>query len=205
MANADKDDRADRDRRTGARRQKTPRKATEEYLRNAALYHLGRFAASRASVRQALMRRVAASAQAHGTDPADGARIVDQVLDRLEALGVIDDRAYAAGRAASLLRQGKSTRLARGKLAEKGIAAEVIDTALAEIAQDRPEPDKAAALALARRRRLGPYRPAESRRDHYRRDMAALARSGFSAEIARWVLDAADPTALEDELAAVDP
>ena len=45
-----------------------------------------------------------------------------------------------------------------------------------------------AAHALARRRKLGPYRPGE--RSAYReKDLAALARAGFSFGIAREVID----------------
>lgn len=180
---------------------KPPRKATPESLRNAALHYLGRMAASRDSVRQVLLRRVARSAEAHDTDPVEGAAEVEKLLDRLEGLGLINDVAYARGRTHSLLRQGRSPRLMRAKLAEKGVEGEVIDQALAELAEEQPAPDHAAALALARRRRLGPFRPPEVRAEFYRRDLAALARAGFGMDVARWVLSADDPDSLAADLA----
>jgi regulatory protein len=53
----------------------------------------------------------------------------------------------------------------------------------------------AAAIALARRRGLGPYRKKEGAavRD---KDVASLARAGFSYDIARKVVDADDPDLL---------
>ena len=53
---------------------KPPRRVTAQYLENAALHYLQRFASSSASLRRVLMRKVDRSAQAHGTDPAEGAR-----------------------------------------------------------------------------------------------------------------------------------
>ena len=53
-----------------------------------------------------------------------------------------------------------------------------------------------AAIALARRRRLGVYRLAAARADYRDRDLAALARAGFSYDIARRVIEAEDEAAL---------
>ena len=65
-----------RSRRRGARR------VSAEYLDKAALYYLERFASSTANLRRVLMRKVARSAAAHGTDAAEGARLVDAHIER---------------------------------------------------------------------------------------------------------------------------
>ena len=56
-----------------------------------------------------------------------------------------------------------------------------------------------AAAAFARRRRLGPYRT-KDREPNRLRDLAALARAGFAYDLARKVIDAADPDALAGTL-----
>lgn len=70
-----------------------------------------------------------------------------------------------------------------------------MDAALETV--DEPTGELAAACALVRRRRLGPYRPAGTRAAHRQKDLAALARAGFSLDMARKVLAAGNPEALE--------
>jgi regulatory protein len=52
-------------------------------------------------------------------------------------------------------------------------------------------------VTLARRRRLGPYRPEADREARREKDLAALARAGFGYDIARTVIEASDIEALE--------
>jgi regulatory protein len=58
--------------------------------------------------------------------------------------------------------------------------------------------DLAAAKALARRRRLGPWR-ATGRAEHRDRDLAVLGRAGFPYAIARRVVDAPSPDEIEED------
>ncbi|GAA0599685.1 RecX family transcriptional regulator [Caenispirillum bisanense] len=195
---------------TAARRRKRPRKVTADYLENAALYYLERFATSAANLRRVLLRKVELSAREHGTDRDDGAALVEALVARYQAAGLLDDAAYAAGRARSLHRQGGSTRAIRARLAAKGVAAAVVEEAVEDLsAETDGNPDVAAAIAFARRRGFGPFRrpalglraaaadPAERRL----KELAAMARAGFSFDIAARVIDAPDRDALDDLLA----
>jgi len=76
-----------------------------------------------------------------------------------------------------------------------GVSRELIQSALGNAEEGGG--DLAAACALIRRRRLGPYRVAAAREAAQRRDLATLARAGFGFDIARRALAAADPEALE--------
>ncbi|NNG04454.1 MAG: RecX family transcriptional regulator [Inquilinus sp.] len=172
------------------------RKADAAYLERAALHYLQRFASSAENLRRVLLRRVERSAREHGTDREEGARLVDALVGRLQASGMVDDRVYAEGRALSLARRGTAPRMIRARLAQKGVVAAAIDGALAHLAERHADPELAAALALARRRRLGPYRIAE-RAAHRDRDLAALARAGFPYDVARRLVEAESPEALE--------
>lgn len=184
-----------------ARTRRGPRRATARYLENAALYYLQRFASSSANLRRVLMRKVDRSARFHGTDPGEGAALVDALIARFEKSGLLDDRTYAEARVRSLRRRGDSARLIRAKLAAKGLDGETIEAALAACAEeDAGDPELAAAAALARRRRLGPYRNARARKTMREKDLAALARAGFSYDVARRVVEA---ESAEDLAAAV--
>jgi regulatory protein len=174
-----------------------PKPVTARYLENAALHYLERFASSSANLRRVLMRKVARSAYGHGSDPAEGGRLVDALIARYLAAGLLDDAGYAAQKAASLQRRGTSRHGIRGRLAVKGVEAEHVAAALERLEESAGESDLAAACAFVRRRRLGPYRPQAARIDQQRKDLAALARAGFGFDVARRVLAAADPEALD--------
>ncbi|WP_252181240.1 regulatory protein RecX [Azospirillum sp. B4] len=175
-----------------------PKRVSAAYLERAALHYLERFAASTAALRRVLMRKVEMSAAAHGTDREQGAEWVESLITRYQRSGLLNDRVYAEGKAASLHRRGGSTRTIRQKLAAKGVGPELVDAALGELARDLGDDgegaaDLRAAHAYARRRRLGPFRPEEERAGKRDKDLATLARAGFDFETAARVIDAADP------------
>jgi regulatory protein len=182
--------------RGGGARRRGPKRATAKHLENAALHYLERFASSAAHLRRVLMRRVERSARVHGTDRAEGAALVDDIVARFVRSGLVDDRVYAEGRAAALFRRGTAPRAIRAALRVKGVAGETIDAAL-DALDAGADPELMAATALARRRRLGPFRPAEARTGRRDKDLAALARAGFGYDVARRVIDAEDPEILE--------
>ena len=177
--------------KTTAPSRRLPRKATRKSLENAALHYLERFSTSRENLRRVLSRRVRRSAMAHGTDPAEGARWIDEIVEKLERLGILDDRAYAETRVASLRRRGVSSRVIRAKLRIKGVEDEIVDTTI-----DQAEPDLTAAIALARKRGLGPFRTGD-RAAFRERDLSVLARAGFSYDVALEVVDAESAYSLE--------
>lgn len=170
-----------------------PRRISKASLENAALFYLERFSATAQGLRRVLMRRVMRAAAVFGDDPAEGATLVDDLIRRYQASGLLDDRRYAEGKGQSLLRRGRSAKAIRQDLARRGVAPALIEDALAGLANDLDcEPgalDRAAAEAYVRRRRLGPFRPPEARALYRDRDMAALGRAGFSRDVARAALD----------------
>jgi len=161
-------------------------------LENVALSYLARFQATARSLERVLHRRVAASARHHGTDTAQGRALVADLITRYLRAGLLDDAAFARARAISLHGRGISTRSIAARLAEKGVAKPEIDAALAALAEDTPEdtpPDLAAAKRTARRRRLGAWRGEDLRATRREKDLAALARAGFSYSVARSIID----------------
>ena len=179
------------------RQRRGPKPITPSYLENAALHYLERFSSSSAHLKRVLMRKVMRAVAAGTDNAAEGERLVDTLIARYVDAGLVDDKVYAAQRTASLRRQGNSRFAIRGKLALKGVDSRLIEAALGELDEYDAQGEIAAACALVRRRRLGPFRPAAARKGAWQKDLAALARAGFSLDVARRVLRAADRDALE--------
>lgn len=207
-------------RQAGPRRAREPRPVTPESLEAAAVFYLQRYAASTQRVRRVLRRRVDRAARLRpqdDVDPAAAAAWIEAILQRYQKAGLLDDDRYAEGRAATLFRRGDSQRAIAARLRADGLDDDRIKAALARAVADATpggpngaddegdaaadvdlDPDLMAAAVLARRRRLGPYRPdAESRAAHRQRDLAALARKGFRADVARRIVDADSVDTLE--------
>jgi len=187
-----------RERRLPSSRKAKPLTATS--LENAAVFYLGRFASSSGNLRRVLMRKVARSTRANPDTDVDaeaGAKMVDAIIARFVQKGFIDDRAYADQAAASLARRGNSRFSIAGKLAQKGVEAEMVDAAIETLDEDSGSSEVAAACALVRRKRMGPYRLPAKRAEWKDKDLASLARAGFRLDLARRVLKAPDVAALE--------
>jgi regulatory protein len=171
-----------------------PKAMTERRLENIAAFYLQRFSTTAAHLRRVLMRRIDKSMNparaATGPRRAEMAAWVDRLLARLVRSGAVDDRAFADGLTARLRRLGKGPGIIRARLAGKGVPHEMIRMVLAETAETHDGDDAAfvAALAYARRRGLGPFRDGPDDRDTRRRELGALARAGFSLDVARRVL-----------------
>ena len=95
---------------------------------------------------------------------------LNNVLDRLEELGFLNDRTYAAAVVRSCSRKGYGAQRARSELSRRGIPKELWEEARAEM----PETD-AALERLIRSKLRDP-----SDRDEVRKVTAAMVRRGFS-------------------------
>jgi regulatory protein len=172
---------------------------TVKRLENAAAAYLARYDASSARLRAVLARRVFNARRRDAPVVADVEAVIERIVARYVANGLIDDARYAERRAGSLHRRGVSSRHIREKLKLAGIARDgaelALDATREELDLDEADLDLRAAVALARRRRLGPFR-ATGRPERRDRDLAALARAGFAFDIARRVIDADDAEAL---------
>jgi regulatory protein len=171
----------------GARKQ--PRKVSARYLENAALHYLKRYSATVSQLRRVLGRRVDRSLRVHGGERAEALQWVDALVDKLVRNGLINDSAYAGMKAQSLRASGRSSKMIAQKLRMKGVPAELVQQKLAEATAELSEEE--AARIWARKKRLGPFRrDARTREDSRQKDLAALARAGFSFGVAKKIIDA---------------
>lgn len=176
-------------RATDSQDKKPPKPVTAEWLFRAAADYLGRYASSTERLRQVLARKVQRRAQLRGEDASAFSGLVDETVARFIELGLLDDRAFAETKLASLRRRGTSKRQSAMKLAEKGVDRETVAAVLEADETD----EEGAARALAKRRRLGPHR-LTGRAERRERDVAAMMRAGFSYSLAAGVIDGdADP------------
>ena len=177
---------------------KPPKPPTRERLEKSAIHYLERYAASADGLRRVLMRKVERAVREGLADRAQGTEDVAAVVAKLVANRLLDDARFAEGRAASLARRG----LPRGRIAQRlkvvGVDAEDIERALGSL-EEAGENDLKAAVVFARRKRLGPFADPARREAARMKHLAAMARAGFSGELARRIIDAADPAALADE------
>ena len=176
-----------------------------------ALSYLGRYASTAENLRQVLRRRVRRFLAAEGEGDREAATAVEPLIDalvkRYRETGLVNDAAFAAGRARRGVTQGRSLRRIAAGLAAKGVGAEDTAAAIASLRDEAIDPELAAAIAFARRRRLGPFRrephPREPAELH-RAELAAFARAGFTRRTADSVLACPDETAVRVLLAGDD-
>lgn len=167
--------------RTRSASPREPRPIDADALALLALNYVARYATTRAKLRLYLRRKL----RERGWNGADEPP-VEAIVARHAGSGHIDDAAFAAGRAAALHRRGYGARRIGEALRAAGIEAE-----------DRPEEEAApehaleAALAFARRRRIGPFAATPADAERLRRDIAALLRAGHAWPVARAVAQAA--------------
>ena len=116
----------------------------------------------------------------------EGEVLIDSLLDRLEANGILNDARYATDKARSLYNRGASPRMISAKLYEKRLSQDHIREAIAALGADAAIE---AARNYARKKRLGEWGLRSDDREQRRKDLARLARRGFSYDIARAALE----------------
>ena len=169
------------------RRPKQTERLSAELLEKKALSYLERFDTSAARLRQVLLRHVRrlAALPESELDETRAIAVIDELIGRYLASGVLDDARFATTLARGLRARGASQRAIEHKLRARGVDQSVASAAVASVAAEGTgDAELEAARALVRRRRLGPYRPAGEQQAKRRRDLGALARAGFSLDVA---------------------
>ena len=180
------------------------RPPTAARLEKSALHHLGRFASTRAELTRVLQRRVQRAVRAELIGRDEAARMVSATVEKVAAAGYLDDTAVAHAKAGSMRRAGRSRRMITQKLSVKGITRDGADQALAATDGEDENAELRAAVILAARRKLGPYRSGKRDETTLKRDLSALARGGYSYAVARTVATACSPETLAALLDDID-
>ena len=183
------------------RRGKVPKKINETYLHNAGLYYLERYAASSNHFRTVMLRKVKRSCMHHTDQNYDEcAKLVNDLIRKFEASGLLNDDLYISSAVASFRRKGISKRMIVQKLIMKGVDAETAQTYLSNHDRNQHEGSAEAELKAAaifcRKKKLGCFASANT--PDTDKQLAKLARAGFSFDTAKKVLNLK-----EDELQSI--
>ncbi len=165
---------------------KVLRKITPQRLKNIALYYLKRFESSVANLRSVLQRRVNDYAyQNKEFDRGEAYQWIEDILADFQRYGYLNDSRYAEVKVKDYMSAGKSVRYIKGKMREKGIDEEILSALLEDQEYDEFE----AALKLAKKKHIGPFRTDEEARfENRQKDMGMLVRAGFSYDVVRRVV-----------------
>ena len=165
---------------------KVLRKITPQRLKNIALYYLKRFESSVANLRSVLQRRVNDYAyQNKEFDRGEAYQWIEDILADFQRYGYLNDSRYAEIKIKDYMSAGKSVRYIKGKMREKGIDEEILSALLEDQEYDEFE----AALKLAKKKHIGPFRKDEEARfENRQKDMGTLVRAGFSYDVVQRVV-----------------
>jgi regulatory protein len=172
---------------------------TAKRLENIAASYVERYASAAGRLREVLLRRVRKARYAEAPVVDDAEAVIDGIVAKYVKAGILDDRRFAERKADSLSVRGTSQRRIREKLALARVGRDDVDHALARLREETDgDSEYAAAVALARRRRLGPFAEPAVRRERRNKHLAAMGRAGFALGLARRVIDAKDEDALQE-------
>ena len=173
---------------------RNPRPLDGPRLEELALAYVARFATSAAKLDGYLRRKLRERGWAGEGEPP-----VAELVQRMVALRYVDDASFARAKSGSLLRRGYGPRRVDQALDQAGIAAAVRDEVRAA-----PAAQRQAALAMARKRRLGPFGQGVADPKTREKQIAALLRAGHPLDSARNLVDAASIAAAEEWAAEFD-
>ena len=163
------------------KRKRPTKKITPQRLKNIGLYYLKRFESSVENLRSVLQKRVNQYAKENPEfNKQEAYQWVENVLAEFEKLHYLDDERFTEIKVRHYLAVGKPARYIQNKLREKGIANAQIDEMLDDFGYNPQE----MAMKLAKRKKIGPFRPnEEARKLNRQKDMAALIRAGFDYDV----------------------
>jgi regulatory protein len=145
-----------------------------------AVRYVERFQTTRARLLRLLRTKLRQRGWADGAPPPDP----EAVANRMVRLGYVNDSAFADARARGLQRRGLGEGRVRAALSAHGVGAEDSAGALEGL---QPV---TAAIAFARRKRLGPFGPEVTDPAARRRQFAAMARAGHAPRLIGQILAA---------------
>ena len=169
-------------------RRRAPKPLDSRSFDELALAYVARFATSAAKLETYLKRKL----RERGWDGEREPDVAGTVA-RLVELKYVDDEAFARARAGGLLRKGYGDRRIGQALYAAGIDDEVREAVRPDALAQRT-----AALALARKRRFGPFGGGVSDRAAREKQIAAMLRAGHPLDSARQLVDAASVEAAEE-------
>ena len=170
------------------RKNKKNLQANIEDIRNLSFSYLEKYSASKQQLRTYLLKKYFKSPGSF-IDKKELLNLIDFVILDLEKNKLISDKFYSDAKSRSFVKRGYSLRKIRNYLIQKGIESNYIQESISKIISNNSEQDFFSAIKLCKKRRIGPNREEGNRSIFYKKDISILARSGFSYEISKKVLE----------------
>ena len=162
--------------------------ATINELRSYAYAYLEKYSPSKQQLRTYLFKKFLKKNQ-NISGKREVFSLIDSVILTLSEQNLINDKHYSDIKSKSFLRRGYSLNKIRYSLIKKGIDQKYIKASLSKIKENESDPDFFSAIKMCKKRRIGPSREEGNRPLFYKKDISILARSGFTYELSKRVLD----------------
>tara|TARA_B100000029_G_C17292363_1_gene857463 strand:+ start:199 stop:759 length:561 start_codon:yes stop_codon:yes gene_type:complete len=162
--------------------------ATIEEIRKFAYSYLEKYSPSQQQLKTYLFKKIIKKGQKK-TDKKELFSLIDIVTNDLIDKNFISDKYYSDSKSKIFLRKGYSLNKIRYSLIKKGIDQKYIKASISKIKEQEIDPDFFSAIKICKKRRIGPVREENNRSLFYKKDIGILARSGFSYEISKKILE----------------
>ena len=161
---------------------------TIDEIRNFAYSYLEKYSPSKQQLRIYLLKKLIKTKQ-NISSKKEIFNLIDSIITTLVDNKFISDKHYSDIKSKTFLKRGYSLNKIRYSLIKKGIDEKYIKASISKIKEKESDPDFFSAIKLCKKRRIGPIREENNRSLFYKKDIAILARSGFSYELSKKILD----------------
>jgi len=161
---------------------------TVEEMRNFATAYVEKFAPSKQQLKTYLLKKYLKTKATH-QKKGNISNLIDIIIEDLENSKFINDKFYSDSKAKSLLQRGFSINKIRNYLFNKGIGEKYIKNTINKINEKNEDQDFFSAIKICKKKRIGPSRDENNRPLFYKKDIGILARSGFTFEVSKRVMD----------------
>ena len=163
------------------------RKVNLKRLKNKAVHYLGRYASTERKLVQVLIKFVKRKWPEISID--DVKEEIKETVEWCREYGFVNDADYALMKVKSGRAKGHSAKQIKQKLSYAGISSEEVLIAFRET-KDTGDTEFQAALTAAQKKQIGPFaRVPIIKPEERKRQMARLARAGYSYEICKNVFE----------------
>ena len=161
---------------------------TIENIRSFAYSYLEKYSPSKQQLKIYLFKKLIKISQKKSSKK-EVFDLIDSVISTLVDQKLLSDKYYSDTKSKAFYRKGYSLNKIRYSLIKKGIDEKYIKASISKIKENESEPDFFSAIKICKKRRIGPNREENNRPLFYKKDISILARSGFSYEISKRVLE----------------
>ena len=162
--------------------------ATIDDIRNFAYNYLQKYIPSKQQLRTYLFKKLIKK-KLRISSKKEIFDLIDSVISFFEKEKFLSDKYYSDAKSKFFFRKGYSLNKIRYSLIKKGIDEKYIKSSISKIKENETDPDFFSAIKICKKRRIGPCREESNRPLFYKKDISILARSGFSYEVSKKVLD----------------